>query len=81
MQSLQTSETLTVFFLCMALNPRVVAKAQEEIDGVVGNGRLPTFSDREELRYIDAIIWEVFRWHCVTPLGKQISDHACVSDI
>lgn len=33
----------------MALFPEVAKKAQAEIDAVVGNDRLPTFTDREHL--------------------------------
>lgn len=43
----------------MALNPAVQAKAQREIDAVVGGDRLPTFADREDLPYIDALVKEV----------------------
>lgn len=47
------------FFLAMALNPAVQAKAQAEIDAVVGSDRLPTFADRENLPYVDALVKEV----------------------
>ena len=36
---------------------------------VVGSDRLPTFSDRKFLPYVDALVKEVFRWHIVVPLG------------
>lgn len=53
----------------MLLNPEVQAKAQEELDRVVGRGRLPDFADEENLPYIHAICLEVLRWHPVAPLG------------
>jgi cytochrome P450 len=53
----------------MALNPEVVKKAQAELDSVVGNDRLPDFSDRPHLPYIEAIEKEVWRWNSVTPNG------------
>lgn len=53
----------------MALHPEVVRKAQAEIDAVVGNDRLPTFSDREQLPYVNALAKEVLRWNSVTPTG------------
>lgn len=53
----------------MTLYPDVQRKAQEEIDRVVGTDRLPGFEDREKLRYIDAIVKEVLRWHPVAPMG------------
>jgi cytochrome P450 len=43
-----------------------VAKAQRLLDDVVGRNRLPTFADRPNLVYIDAIVEEVLRWR---PIG------------
>lgn len=57
------------FFLVMALNPHVVKKAQEELDRVVGNERLPDLSDWESLPYISALMKELLRWTCPTPLS------------
>lgn len=53
----------------MTLFPTAQKNAQAEIDTVVGSGRLPTFSDRKFLPYVDALVKEVFRWHIVVPLG------------
>lgn len=39
-----------------------VAKAQALLDATVGRERLPTFEDRPQLPYIDAIIEELLRW-------------------
>ncbi|KAG2154174.1 cytochrome P450 [Suillus bovinus] len=63
------TSTLLVFILAMVLNPDVQAKAQAEIDGVVGKDRLPDFSDRPALPYIDAVLRETLRWHPVAPFG------------
>jgi cytochrome P450 len=60
---------LHTFFLATVLNPDVVRKAQEELDAVVGRERLPDFSDRPSLPYINAIVKEVLRWYPVFPLG------------
>ena len=57
------------FFLAMTLHPEVQAKAREEIDRVVGTHRLPTFSDRENLPYVEAVVKEAFRWHPIAPMG------------
>ncbi|KAK8060686.1 hypothetical protein PG996_010616 [Apiospora saccharicola] len=46
-----------------------VAKAQADLDRVVGRGRLPTFEDRARLPYIDAIVNEVLRWRPVVVGG------------
>jgi cytochrome P450 len=64
-----TVSTLSTFFLAMSLFPEVQKKAREEIDRVVGNGRLPTFEDRENLPYVEAIVSEALRWHPIAPLA------------
>ena len=53
----------------MTLNPEVQLKAQEEIDRVIGNDRVPNASDRESLPYIEAILFETLRWNQVAPLA------------
>ncbi|KAF9447473.1 cytochrome P450 [Macrolepiota fuliginosa MF-IS2] len=61
--------SLSSFFLAMILHPEVQQKAREELDRVVGRGRLPDFTDRDSLPYITAITKEVLRWNPVAPLG------------
>ncbi|KAG2350438.1 p450-domain-containing protein [Suillus weaverae] len=53
----------------MVLNPEVQAKAQAEIDRVVGKDRLPDFDDRPASPYLEAVLRETLRWHPVIPLG------------
>ncbi|KAK0201062.1 cytochrome P450 [Desarmillaria ectypa] len=60
---------LTSFILAMALYPGAFAKAQEEMDFVVGRGRLPDLSDRDSLPYLESVIKEVYRWNPPVPLG------------
>ncbi|KAF8991172.1 cytochrome P450 [Cyathus striatus] len=62
-------EQMLWFFVSMIVHPEAQKKAQEQIDQVVGRGRLPTFRDIESLPYIRAIIKEVMRWRGVGPLG------------
>ncbi|KAF8067055.1 OrdA protein [Lyophyllum atratum] len=57
------------FFLAMVLHPEVLKKAQEEIDTVIGNDRLPTHKDRARLPYVNAVVTEVLRWNSVAPTG------------
>ncbi|OAP59384.1 hypothetical protein AYL99_06682 [Fonsecaea erecta] len=64
-----TVSSMACFVLAMMLYPEVQRKAQAEIDAVVGSARLPTFSDREALPYVDAMVKEVLRWHPVAPSG------------
>ena len=56
----------------MTLYPNVQRKAQAEIDRVVGNSRLPDYSDHDELPYLQAVLKEVLRWHPVTPLSTLL---------
>ncbi|TBU45501.1 cytochrome P450 [Dichomitus squalens] len=70
------STTLSVFS-GLSLHPEVLAKAHAELDEVVGPHRLPDFSDKDSLVYINAIIKEAMRWHTVLPMGLP---HATVAD-
>ncbi|TFK66639.1 cytochrome P450 [Pluteus cervinus] len=72
-----TVSSAQTFFLAMALYPEVQKQAQAEIDAVVGNQRLPDFSDRDSLPYINAIVKETMRWQNVTPLSVA---HATTED-
>ncbi|QRV86899.1 cytochrome P450 family protein [Ceratobasidium sp. AG-Ba] len=58
-----------VFILAMTLYPDVQARAQAEIDRVVGRDRLPEMEDRDSLPYIGCVLKEVLRWQPVVPLG------------
>jgi len=53
----------------MALHPHVVRKAQEDLDRIVRSERLPQLSDQEDLPYISALIKELLRWSCPSPIG------------
>lgn len=63
------SMVLESFVLASVLHPGVVKKAHEELDSVVGRGRLPTFDDLDKLPYIHAIVKETHRWRPVIPGG------------
>lgn len=52
----------------MLLYPDIQKEAQAELDRVIGKDRLPNFSDREHLPYIDALVKETLRWNPVVPL-------------
>ena len=58
-----------MLLLALVHYPEVLKKAQREIDRVVGTDRLPTFSDREQLPYVDCIIKEVLRWGTPVPIS------------
>jgi cytochrome P450 len=67
----QTVSANYTFFLFMTLHPEVQAKAQAEIDAVVGRDRLPTFSDRPQLPYVRAVVSEVLRCGLVVPMPPR----------
>lgn len=56
----------------MTLYPDVQARAQAEIDTVIGTDRLPDLIDHDKLPYVNALCSEVTRWMPTTPLGKCI---------
>ncbi|KAI1390626.1 cytochrome P450 [Hypoxylon trugodes] len=71
--------SLASFFLtCVKFGPRFIPKAQEELDRVVGNGRLPTFEDIARMPYVKAIASETLRWRPIAVLGG--TPHASTAD-
>ncbi|KAK0234250.1 cytochrome P450 [Armillaria fumosa] len=64
-----TVASIYAFFKAMLLYPDIQAKAQAEIDAVIGDDRLPRFEDRERLPYVNALALEVSRWHTIGPVG------------
>nr|BAK09496.1 cytochrome P450 [Postia placenta] len=64
-----TLHTLLTLLLAFTIYPKVVDKAQAEIDRVIGTSRLPELADREFLPYLGCIVQEVLRWNPITPLG------------
>ncbi|KAH8823894.1 cytochrome P450 [Flagelloscypha sp. PMI_526] len=61
--------TLDLMILIMFVFPHVQAKAQTELDRVVGQDRLPDFEDKKNLPYIMATYWELLRWTSLVPLA------------
>jgi hypothetical protein len=59
----------------MILHPEVFAKAQAEIDRVVGTDRLPDFQDRMSLPYVESLVKEVYRYGSL-PLNAAPLSHA-----
>ncbi|KAG5652974.1 hypothetical protein H0H81_002872 [Sphagnurus paluster] len=45
------------------------AKAQAELDAVVGSQRLPEFDDRDSLPYLECLLHETLRWQSPLPTG------------
>ncbi|CAN9371239.1 unnamed protein product [Alternaria alternata] len=54
-------------FVAAIQNPVVLTRAHEVLDQFVGRERLPRFSDRNNLVYVDAVAHELFRWRPISP--------------
>jgi cytochrome P450 len=54
-------------FVAAIQNTAILERAHQVLDSVVGRDRLPVFSDRPRLAYIDAIMHEVMRWRPIAP--------------
>lgn len=52
----------------MAIYPEVQAKAQAELDAVVGLNRLPVVGDEGRLPYVESLIKELHRFNPIVPL-------------
>ncbi|XP_057749606.1 2-hydroxyisoflavanone synthase-like [Arachis stenosperma] len=61
-------------------NPRVLAKAREEVYNVVGKERLVEETDLQNLPYIRAIVKETFRMHPPLPVVKRKCVAECEVD-
>lgn len=60
---------VSAFVLAILQHPEIQAKAQRQLDEVLGHGELPSFQDVQSLPYITALVKEVLRHNPVTPLA------------
>ncbi|KAJ7091817.1 cytochrome P450 [Mycena epipterygia] len=74
-----TATGLQVFVLACMCHQEWIKSAQAQIDAVVGPTRLPNFSDREQMPYIEAVCREVLRWRPAARFG--IPHKATADDI
>ncbi|XP_051114783.1 flavonoid 3'-monooxygenase-like [Andrographis paniculata] len=73
-----TSSTVEWAIAELIRNPKILAKAQQELDAVVGKDRLVTEDDLSQLTFLQAIVKENFRLHPSTPLSlPRISQEDC----
>lgn len=65
---METSPRQLLWLFIAALHqPSFMSRAHALLDEVVGRDRLPQFSDRSGLAFIDAIMHELFRWRPISP--------------
>lgn len=67
--SLTSQQIMRIIVLVSAMYPEAAAKAQQQLDEVVGTDRLPTAADIRNLPYIMAYVKEALRWRPFAPLG------------
>ena len=64
-----TASTLESFVQAMIAFPEVQKKAQAEIDTVIGENRIPVWSDYDSMPYVATVVKETMRWRPTAPLG------------
>lgn len=74
---------MLTFFYMMVHYPTIMAKAQAEIDGVIGSvpERLPTLEDRKNLPYIGCLLKELYRYLLNTSKFTCMIDYPMVASI
>ncbi|KAF4619935.1 hypothetical protein D9613_004662 [Agrocybe pediades] len=75
--SITTTASMTTFFYLMSKHRDIQRKAQAELDEVIGTKRLPTYEDRPNLPYIEAVYRELMRLGAPLP---QSTPHATLED-
>lgn len=71
------STTMDYFILACVLHPAIMRRAQAELDEVVGDSRLPEFTDMSDLPYMGVFLKELIRWQPLNPTGMM---HAPTQD-
>ncbi|KAH7887275.1 cytochrome P450 [Phlebopus sp. FC_14] len=66
-----TMSTLETAFSMLVVNPIIQARAQAEMDLVVGKDRFPVFADRDQMPYMRCIISEAIRWGVAHRLSED----------
>ncbi|CAG2112543.1 unnamed protein product, partial [Medioppia subpectinata] len=70
----ETVRTTVEWLVLLAVKHKDIQKRlHEEIDDVIGRDRSPTWADRLDMPYTQAVINEVFRWKTILPLNLMRS--------
>ncbi|CAH0407358.1 unnamed protein product [Chilo suppressalis] len=72
-----TESVLAMLIERILLQPEIQDKIHEEIDRVVGRGRLPNLDDRKNMPYTEACLREMMRIEPLVPLGVA---HRCITN-
>ncbi len=55
--------------LILATHPNVQKKLQQEIDDIIGKERSPKYVDRDRMPYLQAFMWELWRFRTIVPIN------------
>ncbi|KAM3922872.1 cytochrome P450 2A13-like [Leptodactylus fuscus] len=64
-----TMNTIQFSLLLMIQNPHIQEKVQKEIDTVIGSIRMPGISDRTQMPYTNAVVYEIMRYVDLVPMA------------
>ncbi|KAJ6588699.1 cytochrome P450 [Mycena capillaripes] len=73
-----SASAISIVIMAAAVFPETQIKVQEQLDRVVGSGKLPTFQDEPDLVQVTAFYLETFRWRPVSAGGFA---HRATKDI
>lgn len=71
METIKSSLLWMIVF--MLRNPDVKKRVQDELDNIIGRGRLPTIEDMSKLPYTETTILETLRMSSIVPLATTHS--------
>ncbi|EEC07040.1 cytochrome P450, putative, partial [Ixodes scapularis] len=63
------SNSIVWHLLNCADKPSLQNRIRQEVDGVIGQRRAPTWQDRYSMPFTMACIWETHRWRTMSPIG------------
>ncbi|CAG2114264.1 unnamed protein product, partial [Medioppia subpectinata] len=64
-----SATTLEWSLLILATNPQIQQQIHKEIDEVIGKERSPKFADRNQMPYLQAFMYEVWRFRTITAVN------------
>ncbi|KAJ7336344.1 cytochrome P450 [Mycena albidolilacea] len=73
-----SAAAISIVIMAAAAFPEAQLKVQEQLDSIVGSGKLPTFQDEPDLVQVTAFYLETFRWRPVSAAGFA---HRATKDI
>ncbi|KAJ7770565.1 cytochrome P450 [Mycena metata] len=69
-----SSSAISIVIMAAATFPETQTRVQQQLDSVVGSGKVPTFQDESDLVQVTAFYLESFRWRPVSAGGLHVSN-------